>query len=98
MLETSAFLPFTLANLRSTQLLTPNYLLSIASDWLGRWHSLFSFFFSKVHCHVVKTKDKEHGKEKRMQSFDSTWGISQKNKEMCSETERGSYNYCTDHV
>ena len=21
-----------------------------------------------------------------------------KNKEMCSETERGSYNYCTDHV
>lgn len=50
-----------------------------------------------MHCHVVKTKDKEHGKEKRMQSFDSTWGISQKNKEMCSETERGSYNYCTDH-
>ena len=31
-----------------------------------------------MHCHVVKTKDKEHGKEKRMQSFDSKWGISQK--------------------
>lgn len=34
-----------------------------------------------MHCHVVKTKDKERGKEKRMQSFDSKGGISKKNKE-----------------